>query len=1018
MYMKHYRLLFVMLTLIGVNLTAKAQTDVTAQYLTNADFSHAAVIDNHLCGYSHDMEKNGTTYYGMQEVSGWEIERTATATGNDGGENCGVAGAVFSYGSEWEMKGNSKAAPASGPDGSNSGAGLGFFAVWGNGGYYYQEVDLPAGTYTITIPTYNASGTQSNTSYIGFVTDGDNPNWYVAETNPTVNEWKTLEVTFTLSQQTSGRICLGYKSTGSGSGANPHLFFDSVTITYESGNKILDENTAKVEGASASDPILTDFVVNGMFTDNVNGWTCTGGFQNQARANNQDGDFTKPFFENWNGSAQVNKMYQTINNIPNGTYKLKIAAFVNNLADPNESQYVFANNDKTYLTTGSPTFYEVWTVVENNTIEIGLEQTEAIANWMGIDNVSLTYYGAGDVIDAAQAASYKIEWEQAVAAAEDAVDNDDYENVTGAELSALNAEIAKAEPGTAAGYQEATAALVAATKAFISAKSAYDAFVAEKEKAAQFGISATNPSTAEEATAAVEQMMVEEYEVVISEYTTAIELGEWTESGAANFNNEHWSGTTRNYKNQDDSGGKGWNATSWDMSLSQDITLPAGEYVLKVAGRMSAHAFMSLTVKDGDTVLGSVDDFPSKGNTGRGINKEGATSFDADDAAGFSNNNNGSGWEWRYVPFTLTSETTVSIAIEAGARQLHEWASFGDYTVQAKPNIEASLAAYNKAVEAANAAMDANPTVTIGDEYEALEAALAADKGSTIESISEATEAIVAATTAFSSSASAYAAYIAEKAVAEMIGSGTGAEPTTAEEAIAAVQALKEGEYEYVTDNYTYDKTELIGDFPDWDSSATVNGEETDYGTNENEHWSGSPKTYYEQAGAGWGASAWTILFEKTVTLPAGDYMVKVAARASASTVGKMYSSETSTEVALPHNGASTKGIDINGDANFGEGDFVNNGNGFGWEWRYLPISLSEKKSVTITLEVEGKTNYQWASLCDITLLSKQDVPTGITNVGSENANAAKDIYNLQGQKVGKAQKGVFIMNGKKVVVK
>ena len=314
--------------------------------------------------------------------------------------------------------------------------------------------------------------------------------------------------------------------------------------------------------------------------------------------------------------------------------------------------------------------------------------------------------------------------------------------------------------------------------------------------------------------------------------------------------------------------------------------------------------------------------------------------------------------------------------------------------------------------------MDANPTVTIGDEYEALEAALAADKGSTIESISEATEAIVAATTAFSSSASAYAAYIAEKAVAEMIGSGTGAEPTTAEEAIAAVQALKEGEYEYVTGNYTYDKTELIGDFPDWDSSATVNGEEAYYGTNENEHWSGSPKTYYEQAGAGWGASAWAILFEKTVTLPAGDYMVKVAARASENTVGKMYSSETSTEVALPHNGASTKGIDINGDANFGEGDFVNNGNGFGWEWRYLPISLSEKKSVTITLEVEGKTNYQWASLCDITLLSKQDVPTGITNVGGENANAAKDIYNLQGQKVGKAQKGVFIVNGKKVVVK
>ena len=157
--------------------------------------------------------------------------------------------------------------------------------------------------------------------------------------------------------------------------------------------------------------------------------------------------------------------------------------------------------------------------------------------------------------------------------------------------------------------------------------------------------------------------------------------------------------------------------------------------------------------------------------------------------------------------------------------------------------------------------------------------------------------------------------------------------------------------------------------------------------------------------------------------------MVKVAARASASTVGKMYSSEASTEVALPHNGASTRGINTSGEASWSDSDTfaaysdkdvvpTEGGTGLGWEWCFLPISLSEEKSVTITLEAEAKTNRQWASLCDITLLSKQDVVTGITNVGSENANAAKDIYNLQGQKVGKAQKGVFIMNGKKVVVK
>ena len=143
---------------------------------------------------------------------------------------------------------------------------------------------------------------------------------------------------------------------------------------------------------------LTDLVENGTF--DVQGvvapWKATGGFQNQTTANNQSGAFgivNSFFYENWNGSAKVNKMYQEINNIPNGTYKLKIAAFVNTLADPNESQYVYANNDKVYLTTGEPTAYEVTTVVTENKIEIGLEQTTATANWMGIDNVSLSYIG-------------------------------------------------------------------------------------------------------------------------------------------------------------------------------------------------------------------------------------------------------------------------------------------------------------------------------------------------------------------------------------------------------------------------------------------------------------------------------------------------------------------------------------------------------------------------------------------------------------------------------------------------
>ena len=179
---------------------------------------------------------------------------------------------------------------------------------------------------------------------------------------------------------------------------------------------LIAANAAKVEGASLENPVAAPFVVNGTFDENTNGWTCTGGFQNKGTATNQQGAFTGKFWENWNPDAKVNKMYQVIENIPNGVYKLNIAAFVNTLANPNESQFVFANKDSVFLTTGEPTMYEVYTKVENNTLEVGLEQTTATANWMGIDNISLTYFGAEATVDQAKNAGFLKEVKDVLAA--------------------------------------------------------------------------------------------------------------------------------------------------------------------------------------------------------------------------------------------------------------------------------------------------------------------------------------------------------------------------------------------------------------------------------------------------------------------------------------------------------------------------------------------------------------------------------------------------------------------------
>lgn len=155
-----------------------------------------------------------------------------------------------------------------------------------------------------------------------------------------------------------------------------------------------NKNVASVEGASVDNPIVTNFVVNGTFDTNgvVSPWKTTTGAQNQTTATNQTGAFTGNFFENWNPSAYTGKIYQEIKNIPNGVYELSICAFVS-VFDAS-CQYVYANDAKTFLTTGAPTAYKVVFEVTDNTAEIGFEQTVAKAEWSGIDNVSLTYYGA------------------------------------------------------------------------------------------------------------------------------------------------------------------------------------------------------------------------------------------------------------------------------------------------------------------------------------------------------------------------------------------------------------------------------------------------------------------------------------------------------------------------------------------------------------------------------------------------------------------------------------------------
>lgn len=266
-----------------------------------------------------------------------------------------------------------------------------------------------------------------------------------------------------------------------------------ASVSAQTAEEILADNTAKVAGATEDNPILTDFVVNGTFDSTKDPWVTTTGAQNSALASNQQGAFTDKFWENWNGSNFTGKMYQVIENIPNGIYELGICAFANVFSEG--AHYVYANTDKTYLTQGAPTAYTVRTVVTGNKIEVGLEQTAAVNNWMGIDNVSLTYYGDISLEEYQQ--QYVIAKTTAEellkeamspeaegilnAAIELGVDNEDVASLSAA-IAALNDAIISAQPSVA--HYASNKAAIDARYALLNSTNVYTAEAYETFKAA------------------------------------------------------------------------------------------------------------------------------------------------------------------------------------------------------------------------------------------------------------------------------------------------------------------------------------------------------------------------------------------------------------------------------------------------------------------------------------------------------------------------------------------------------
>ena len=207
---------------------------------SNLDFEEGAPVagdDAGICTYAKDVAANNTTLSGMQEVPSWTF-------GNENGD--ARAAGLFAYGSGKFLGGAGYNVPEAGPVAAEPEAGarrlvvkageanqaLGVVSVWSAKTSYEQNVTLPAGNYVLTIPYYNAGGTGNIAkNLIGFIANDGTEYLSTAANFGKVGEWVNEVVTFTLTEQTNGKLSLGYTATNSGSGAMPHLFFDKVEIT-------------------------------------------------------------------------------------------------------------------------------------------------------------------------------------------------------------------------------------------------------------------------------------------------------------------------------------------------------------------------------------------------------------------------------------------------------------------------------------------------------------------------------------------------------------------------------------------------------------------------------------------------------------------------------------------------------------------------------------------------------------------------------------------------------------------
>jgi hypothetical protein len=191
-------------------LSASAQVDVSQYYLVNS-------------GFDTDFDyKSGATNVvkeEIKEVDGWTADLTATYT---------IVG-TYEYGFAGTF--NTAKVPSTGYNGS-VGGGLAISTGWDQTFLFYQTVTLPAGTYTVNVPTYNGCNVTAATSQVAWIPNSGT-SVKSSVTSYKANSWTLDKITFTLTKTTTGKIQFGMMAAAGGSANSAKLLVDYVQIMGE-----------------------------------------------------------------------------------------------------------------------------------------------------------------------------------------------------------------------------------------------------------------------------------------------------------------------------------------------------------------------------------------------------------------------------------------------------------------------------------------------------------------------------------------------------------------------------------------------------------------------------------------------------------------------------------------------------------------------------------------------------------------------------------------------------------------